>query len=113
MLQTPEESPHFQALKSFVGSVTNNKPKLRSRTPLITVLALIGMLGSGWAYHQSQPITEQQRVVLSSLVAKVAKQNEISTQKVWAKFHKRMGVTSVRQLKRWSYNSAVEYLGEI
>lgn len=110
-----EQQPHLQEIASLLQSITDapsqkTKPA-NNRIRYLGVVAVCLVIASGCVWHhRTQPITDRQHAILTALVARVVKESDQSSQKVWSGLHKRFEIRRGRHLKRGDFDAAMEYL---
>ena len=76
-------------------------------TTLATTLAITA---TAWQWTANQPITGNQRAILSGLVGEIARKTGASRNKVWERIKRQKEIRRIDLLKRGDFDDAVDLL---
>jgi hypothetical protein len=105
-------------LKRLVANLEQNNPPSPTPRPrrialllfLVLALILLAVSATSWHHHRTQPISEEQRVILTALADQAAERTNQTRQKVWGKMKYAMGVRKIQDIQRKDFDNAVEIL---
>ena len=102
---TDPELEEFQAIlekPSHPAGMPNKKhPLILIGLAVATALAI-----AAWQWQGSQPITREQRAILSGLVGEVNRKTKDSRVRVWSRLKKQIGVRRIDDIQRVDYHTS-------
>ncbi|GAB0058086.1 hypothetical protein SIID45300_02428 [Candidatus Magnetaquicoccaceae bacterium FCR-1] len=109
--QDSDKKQEFDELAGLIRSATpeNTRRRLSFKVWGMSCVALLVAVAV-WQQRQSKPVTEDQLVTLSNLVASASERSGLSRQRVWSVVHKKFEVRRASQIRQADFESAVVYL---
>ena len=102
------EDKHEELKKIMQGQEGPAKPTRRSpwKWGLVVVVAMAGW----WWDRQTEPIRSPERAALTAKVREASRQSGESTQAIWQRVKKTLGVRKIEDITRWQVDEAKEII---
>lgn len=92
------------------AALPNAQPIRRIRAALLAALAVILMAAGLWYWRELRPIAADQVTQVRGLVRVAAHRRAESTQAVYGRLHRALGVRRTAHIQRADYDRAIEML---
>ena len=98
-------------LRQIVNNLGQPAPPFFSCKLVFVVLVIVSLAAAGWHTHDRiQPITQDDRAILTALADQVASKTGVSRRQIWEEIKRSLSVRRIEEIRRGDMHQIVDDL---